>query len=829
MSKYKIHRVFLNNFRNAPYNPEFCDPVLLDISSLPQETQGLFIIDDAKIIVLDGDNWYWKTSFFLALEYVLLWKIAKEEVNKSEQKWENQDSDFLRNHGSPNSPYLVSLLLTNWQESKQITRISSDKEIFLYLDRQRISEEDLTQVLMSDGLNINDFFKNYLYLPQDEVFWFLVNKSERWNLSRLLKPEKEEELLTRIYKSWEKNPTSIIRWLSVQKDKLNQKISKLKQELENETPIISSELANIKYDGRLFWNELTLINSESDIDKKLNSLNILLSKIDTYKLLSEQKQYYMYELGIQKMRKFNEIEDFIKWSEFHLFLQSYKNRWKETDKYKDIDKQISNKQEELSSGKSIETTLENIQINKINSFIFYDKSNLIEKDIQIDYEQLAYYDKGDYIKNYLETIKKLIKDKKEEIQRYGYLYTNINYIFWNVSREWFKETEVSPWKTEKFCPTCGSEFKDYEELKYEINKQLTYFEKKSKDTQLINTKIEELVLSEKFLEILNKIRNENKLLLGEKNKLVEIRASLESFNKNGYYTNGELINFVNWKNEADSKELPEKIKQYKDVIQANINMYFIDSTVEFIGIHKYLEWFKLITWNEDISTQNILDYQFMEDMSINANIQYLRSENLKFTNQKRKLEASKKRMIIDYLKKRISQIEKLDNHYRTLYNQLNENINQNIKNKINWIKIPVYIFSKRILKNYVGDAVLLDYNESTRDISIISSNFKRSPYYQYSEWQLTAVMLSILLSLNISISKITNLNLLLIDDPIQTLDDLNESSFVNLLRYQFPEKQIIISTHESDFSAYIRYKYWRLYGDKSHKNINMKDKTLLRA
>jgi len=52
---------------------------------------------------------------------------------------------------------------------------------------------------------------------------------------------------------------------------------------------------------------------------------------------------------------------------------------------------------------------------------------------------------------------------------------------------------------------------------------------------------------------------------------------------------------------------------------------------------------------------------------------------------------------------------------------------------------------------------------------------------------------------------------ILIDDPIQSLDDLNILSFINLLRYQFSDKQIIISTHDDDFSRFIRYKFWKLY------------------
>lgn len=48
---------------------------------------------------------------------------------------------------------------------------------------------------------------------------------------------------------------------------------------------------------------------------------------------------------------------------------------------------------------------------------------------------------------------------------------------------------------------------------------------------------------------------------------------------------------------------------------------------------------------------------------------------------------------------------------------------------------------------------------------------------------------------------------ILIDDPVQTMDDVNIASLVEVLRNQFSNYQIIMSTHESDKVNYIRYKF----------------------
>ena len=62
---------------------------------------------------------------------------------------------------------------------------------------------------------------------------------------------------------------------------------------------------------------------------------------------------------------------------------------------------------------------------------------------------------------------------------------------------------------------------------------------------------------------------------------------------------------------------------------------------------------------------------------------------------------------------------------------------------------------------------------------------------------------------------------ILIDDPIQCMDDINMISFVKLLRREFSDCQIILSTHEEDFSNFIRYKFKKY--DLIAQAITLKD------
>lgn len=65
------------------------------------------------------------------------------------------------------------------------------------------------------------------------------------------------------------------------------------------------------------------------------------------------------------------------------------------------------------------------------------------------------------------------------------------------------------------------------------------------------------------------------------------------------------------------------------------------------------------------------------------------------------------------------------------------------------------------------------------------------------------------------------LGFLLIDDPVQTMDDINMASLVELLRNEFDDKQIILSTHELDKENYILHKFLK-YKHRG-QSFNVKD------
>ena len=76
--------------------------------------------------------------------------------------------------------------------------------------------------------------------------------------------------------------------------------------------------------------------------------------------------------------------------------------------------------------------------------------------------------------------------------------------------------------------------------------------------------------------------------------------------------------------------------------------------------------------------------------------------------------------------------------------------------------------------------------------------------YNMSSGQLLTLVVALLLSLNKLYSRTS---LLAIDDPIQTIDDINLWGLIETLRHDFNDHFMILSTHERDYRDLLDYKF----------------------
>jgi exonuclease SbcC len=138
--------------------------------------------------------------------------------------------------------------------------------------------------------------------------------------------------------------------------------------------------------------------------------------------------------------------------------------------------------------------------------------------------------------------------------------------------------------------------------------------------------------------------------------------------------------------------------------------------------------------------------------------------------------------------------------------------------------IYIYIYSSKILQTRPdGNGIFLQTAKTTKEngyIRFVSDLAEdHDAWNTMSSGQLSGLIISFMLAMNRVYP--TNLATLLIDDPVQTMDEINMASFVQVLKYEFPDVQIVLSTHERKVANYFSYRYQE--SGLELETINMKN------
>lgn len=178
----------------------------------------------------------------------------------------------------------------------------------------------------------------------------------------------------------------------------------------------------------------------------------------------------------------------------------------------------------------------------------------------------------------------------------------------------------------------------------------------------------------------------------------------------------------------------------------------------------------------------------------------------------------------------ISKVEKLTtkrNEITDISKVFKKEIKAFEKDVAKHIAIPLFIYSSKILQSRPeGSGIFLITPEKNNANGFMQ--FSATPNDSHDAWntmssgQLAGVVISFMLAMN----KVypSKLSTLMIDDPVQTMDEVNMASFVQMMRYEFPEMQVLLSTHESKVANYFHYKYSE--AGLQSQPINMKNRRL---
>ncbi|WP_220808642.1 AAA family ATPase [Delftia sp. UME58] len=126
---------------------------------------------------------------------------------------------------------------------------------------------------------------------------------------------------------------------------------------------------------------------------------------------------------------------------------------------------------------------------------------------------------------------------------------------------------------------------------------------------------------------------------------------------------------------------------------------------------------------------------------------------------------------------------------------------------ISEIELIFHIYSGRLIQNYQrGLGLFIESRDGKQLRFLTAEKSDHDAVMSMSTGQVSALSLAFFLSLN---KVYADVPLILIDDPSQSLDDVNIASLTDLLRCELNHCQLIVSSHEEDISAYMRYRFDR--------------------
>lgn len=751
-------------------------------------------IDGAQLTVLDGPNGFGKTSLFDALELLFMGSVRRyQDIENTiiDRRSISQGCSLLNNETMPGDWLSVRAKIKVGDETLFLERAAvkedldkvrglSNATFNLYslasLDSERGDpvENDIQFMCSLLGENYRRNFELFHYVEQEDNTALLKQKgAER---------QKQIAHLFDIGSIQEK--LSTLKALESKVGKLCDKtqdtrLKELYHNWEEAKKLLQPEAARVPYFRLLSvsnnaWDEENCVHPPEQYDQWLSDKGIL-SRI--LNLVSNRQNFENHLFNNQLIKQLipnaNVLEDFLK---FGHRVASYETFKLDIQKYNAAHYVLSELFIDLISS---------IKNDKLK--LPLELKDVLPKDLSV----AAFESQVDLIKRLL-----LSADQYQS-----------SLAQLSVSRELYlrnfleHQSHVEP---NSYCPTCGHDWKSNKELLESIEQQTQIFEQMASQT---NSNIASGLASfkENFVEpieeVLRGFMASNSESIIYKKAMIDLaeeqftafsilRAKLD---KHGVVYQDLFLDGYDIKLPSDTAMYIERIKFLKKPVdQENIESDFN-------------------TIFSQIFDDNLQELQKITPDEVKQKILYirqLRSESASVLVSERYANYIKE-------KSKFDRAQKLKRHLNTLRASYENEIREYLDKVVKEIEIHFHIYSGRLMQNNQQGLGVFIENDGK------SIAFRETPeqvhdaLFSMSSGQLAALVLSFKLALNKRYSKH---GLLLIDDPVQTLDEINVAGFIDLLRTDFKDNQIIISTHEDRMSTYFRYKFEKF--GFTHSRVN---------
>ena len=742
--------------------------------------------------VFDGPNGYGKTSIFDAVEFLITGKIDRVEKSDVISGIKSYSSNFLAKD-SKKDVFIKGEFFDSEQEKVLIIalqipamsviskKLNNPKNVcesaqayvlgkfdLPFVDwgkpvSKQVIKEIRTQFFGSQNI---EFYKNIHYVQQEDRLAYFKNSEQNriTEINRLFGIEYEETALQKT--------ESLSRQLSAKIKKVNEEIALLATDVKLIQENIIKEVDYVELlDGKQAWDKRNLgfkgATSKALYEKYITELRAL-------SVLAEFKDTYILDT---EMRAYEEIP-------FDKRTVAIK-AWALEERNKEIFKRY-------------------YVINR-NLKFFKEQMALAE---QQNYKEINYQKICDVLELNKEKVvfQNILQDLNSSLANETGLQKSISKLIELRNNLRSKSKSVDGWSNNT-CPYCGQVWNDVDEL-----------DKKFCETErLIQESIgRENLAAKKYTNTL-KTEFENKclaLIQGyiseyQKNEVVELFndvKELEQLRALAFKCE-PILKRLNNKNEIElAWETDDySYKNYAEIVLSETEKIKRDFSAEYLNASSRYGFDEL--YRSYFAGKNKLS--FLDKEKIDLKIRYIQNQfNASFDETIKKL---------NELCIQKEQLDTLKNEINVYKDALKYALNSYRDKVVKQIEVPFFLYSSRLLQSYQsGQGVMIQ--SSGESIRFCVPGGEHDVLYTMSSGQLSAVLLSFSLALN-KIYAGEKFNTLLIDDPIQCMDDINMLSFVELLRQEFNGIQIIMSTHEDTFSNFIRYKFGKF--NKKCTQINL--------
>ncbi|AFL99882.1 hypothetical protein Desde_1463 [Desulfitobacterium dehalogenans ATCC 51507] len=797
---YKIESLKVRNFKCFDYKKFY----------------EFYFVHDTNPTILSGPNGFGKTTFFDAIELIFTKRITRLN-SEIEDGRTNLGKNILLNTSSE-CGYLILTLINERHEKitiiakidNSLTKLTIDTAIKFTCIEGEVDTNKFDEFLSSDinwkddilgfkNLNyIKEHFNIYYYVSQAESVHFLKNSisSRKDSMTRLLQTETIQGKIDKIEKNLigatkAKNGVLINDEIKATKAELENKIANLKMKLDDAGGVYkeTSYTPLLVYPQNYEMKKWDVENLElKDISEKQ-----LLAYIDEingiYNLYHDLPDYRKHLKNNEIMMFSNDNEAISNYTKFNVFMDGNKFNLKQVEdeieksnRLLDVFKYSTFFRSGLDISKYKKEDMISLQeLGMIQETLVIDDVDIIVSEIKVLNSQL-----GENQKKTNELIQ--AREKLHSVRENNA----------NASR----------------CPYCDSTF-DKPELLEEAYSALSTQLKSSQDniSAEIKSKKEKLSIYSKStvnsigellaniddnqIEKIRTVASEYSILLKSEKKIDDISKI------------HEFVGAVNSWRELDETN---KIIELKRIIESKLSDYENKTFSENLRLYNYDNIFKE---NADLLS---MEQSNLNDKTATDNkIMFVRYQNsLLRNNEIDQIKNHIKTLII-----KLKKLEKVRNNFddlKTLYNVAIDEYKNLVLKKL---RVPLLIYTGKILQDYQNGLGVFINKDEMRFVS--NGDAKHDILNTFSSGQLSGFVLSFLFAMNKRyISEQTDdIGFILIDDPVQTMDDINIASFIEVLRNDFPNKQIILSTHETDKENYILYKFLK-YNLKG-QSFNVKD------